>query len=382
MTEGNAVSDGVPEQCGSRAQFFSHIPLSDWNNWKWQIGNRIKSISDLQRIINLIDDEKQAIAQIGNRLSVGITPYYASLINPDNPQDPIRRMTIPSCSEFVKSIGESDDPLNEDHDMPVPNIVHRYPDRVLFLVTNTCATNCRYCTRSRFVQKKNHCISEPQYEAAIKYISDNPNIRDVLISGGDPLTLSDSKLEWILSNIKQIKHVEFIRIGTKVPVVLPQRITPRLVNMIRKYNPVWLSIHFMHPTEITPEVTQACNRLADAGIPLGSQTVLAKGINDNVETMKKLMHGLLKIRCRPYYIYSLDPIFGSSHFKASIQKGLEIIEGMRGHTTGYAVPNFVIDAPGGGGKIPIAPNYVKEITDKGVILRNYENKEFFYPDFN
>jgi lysine 2,3-aminomutase len=271
--------------------------------------------------------------------------------------------------------------LGEDHDSPVPGLVHRYPDRVLFLVTSFCAVYCRYCTRSRLVGKTGeYHFNQKQFQAAIDYIAAHPEIRDVLISGGDPLTMNDDKIEWLLSRLRAIPHVEFIRIGSKVPVVLPQRITPALVKMLRKYHPFWMSVHFMHPDELTPEVKQSCERLADAGIPLGSQTVLNAGVNDDVDTMKRLMHGLLKIRVRPYYIYQCDPIPGSAHFRTPVEKGLEIIEGLRGHTTGYAVPQFVIDAPGGGGKIPLLPQYYQGRDGDDVLVRNFEGKTFRYPD--
>jgi lysine 2,3-aminomutase len=259
--------------------------------------------------------------------------------------------------------------------------VHRYPDRVLFLVTGFCTTYCRYCTRSRMVGGSgDKSLKRSQLEEAIAYIERTPTVRDVLISGGDPLSLGDERLEWIVSSIRRIPHVEFVRIGSKVPVVMPQRITPALVKMLRKYHPLWMSIHFNHPDEITPEVAEACERLADAGIPLGSQSVLLKGVNDSVETMKRLVHNLLKIRVRPYYLYQCDPISGSGHFRASVEKGLEIIRGLRGHTTGYAVPQFVVDAPGGGGKIPLLPDYVAGREGSDLVLRNYEGKLFRYPD--
>jgi lysine 2,3-aminomutase len=277
--------------------------------------------------------------------------------------------------------GEADDPLGEDMDSPVPGLVHRYPDRVLFMVTDFCSTYCRYCTRSRMVGKSHdYCFNLDQWERAIKYIEATPAIRDVLLSGGDPLTLSDDRLDWMLSRLRRIPHVEFLRIGTKAPVVLPQRITPALTRMLKRYHPLWISIHFTHPDELTPETTQACARLADAGIPLGSQTVLLAGINDDVETMKRLMHGLLKIRVKPYYLYQCDPISGSSHFRTEVEKGLEIIRGLRGHTTGYAVPNYVIDAPGGGGKIPLLPDYVEGRDSDNLLLTNYKGGHYRYPD--
>jgi lysine 2,3-aminomutase len=280
------------------------------------------------------------------------------------------------------SPGEASDPLSEGNHSPVPNIVHRYPDRVLFLVTGFCSVYCRYCTRSHMVAKDKCHIGIKAWESGLQYIREHPEIRDVLISGGDPLTMSDQQIEYLLARLRSIEHVEIIRIGTKVPVVLPQRITRSLVNIFRKYHPLYLSIHFTHPDEITPEVKEACDRLANAGIPLGSQTVLLKGINDDVTVMKKLMQGLLRIRVRPYYLYQCDPILGSAHFRTPIDKGLEIIRGLRGHTTGYAVPQYVVDAPGGGGKIPLLPDYFQGREDNYVMLKNYEGNIYKYPDFS
>jgi lysine 2,3-aminomutase len=364
-----------------RRRVYPDATPADWADWKWQLRARVRDLAGLTRIVRLSFDEREAVERIGGRLPVGITPYYASLIDPDHPDDPIRKTMIPRSTEFVRTAGEADDPLGEDSHSPVPGLVHRYPDRVLFLVTNFCATYCRYCTRARMVgHTGEYHFNTRQYQAAIDYIAAHPEIRDVLLSGGDPLTMADDRLEWLLSRLRAIPHVEFLRIGTKVPAVLPQRITPGLTRMLRRYHPLWMSIHFMHPREVTPEVSQACERLADAGIPLGSQTVLTAGVNDDVDTMKRLMHGLLRSRVRPYYIYQCDPISGSSHFRTSVEKGLEIIAGLRGHTTGYAVPTFVIDAPGGGGKIPLIPDSVVGRDGDDVLLRNYEGKTFRYPD--
>jgi lysine 2,3-aminomutase len=343
--------------------------------------NRIRDQRGLERIFHLSDDERRAIEQVGDRLPVGITPHYASVMDRFDPLSPLRRTMLPVTAEFEKGPGEADDPLAEDHFMPVPGLVHRYPDRVLFLVTNFCATYCRYCTRARMVgQTGEYHFNTRQYQQAINYIAANPQIRDVLLSGGDPLTMADDRLDWILGQLRTIPHVEFLRVGTKVPFVLPQRVTPGLCKTLRRYHPFFMSIHCMHPQEITPEVAQACERLADAGVPLGAQIVLTRGVNDNVETMKSLVHGLLKIRVRPYYIYQCDPISGSAHFRTPVEKGLEIVAGLRGHTTGYAVPTFVIDAPGGGGKIPLCPDSVVGRQDGHVLLRNYEGKIFKYPD--
>ena len=294
----------------------------------------------------------------------------------------MRKCVVPMEEEYVCNQGEAIDPLCEENDSPLQNIIHRYPDRVLFLVTGFCSTYCRYCTRSRMVAKeKQYRFGKTELEKAFEYIAEHTEIRDVLLSGGDPLTLGDNQIDYILSRLRRIPHVEIIRIGTKVPAVLPQRITPSLVKILKKYHPVWMSLHFTHPSEITPEVKEACERLADAGIPLGSQTVLLKDVNDDVATMKNLMHQLLKIRVRPYYLYQCDPISGSAHFRTPVAKGLEIIQGLRGHTSGYAIPSYVIDAPGGGGKIPILPEYYMGKEENYVILKNYEEKTFKYPDF-
>jgi lysine 2,3-aminomutase len=328
----------------------------------------------------LSDEEREALVAGGSMLPIGITPYYMSLISRDDPQQPLRRTVIPTSRELVRTPGEADDPLGEDKHSPVPGLVHRYPDRVLLLVLDFCSTYCRYCTRSRVVGHGELVPSQRRLEKAFDYIRQTPEIRDVLLSGGDPLALSEERLDWILTQLREIPHVEFVRIGTKMPAVLPQRITPQLCRVLRKFHPLWMSLHFTHPDECTPESARACGRLADAGIPLGSQTVLLKGVNDNVATMKELVHRLLLMRVRPYYLYQCDPISGSSHFRTSVAKGLEIIEGLRGHTTGYAVPNYVIDAPGGGGKIPLQPNYVVGREGDFLLLRNYEGQTFRYPD--
>ncbi|MDX2115802.1 MAG: KamA family radical SAM protein [Planctomycetota bacterium] len=364
-----------------RARFFPGVGDAQWNDWKWQLRSRLRDTASLERVFTLTDSERDALQRLGGHLPVGITPYYASLCSPTDPDEPLRKTMIPVADEFSLGVGESKDPLNEDGDSHVEGVVHRYPDRVLFLVTNFCAVYCRYCTRARMVgQTGEYHFNQAQYQRGLDYIAAHPEIRDVLISGGDPLTMSDDKLEWIIAGLRAIPHVEFIRVGTKVPAVLPQRITPQFTAMLRKYHPLWMSIHFMHPAEMTPEVKQACERLADAGVPLGSQTVLTAGVNDNVDTMKALMHKLLMARVRPYYIYQCDPIAGSAHLRTPVSKGLEIIEGLRGHTTGYAVPQFVIDAPGGGGKLPLLPDYVLGRDGDHLILRNYTGKEYRYYD--
>ncbi|MBK8481093.1 MAG: KamA family radical SAM protein [Proteobacteria bacterium] len=364
-----------------RERAFPAVSDADWTDWKWQLRHRIRDREELERIFRLSEDESGALARLGERLPVGITPYYAALMDPDDARDPLRRTMVPVGGEFVVSPGELTDPLGEDHAMPVPGLVHRYPDRVLFLVTSFCATYCRYCTRARLVGKTGeYHFNNAQFQRAIDYIAATPQIRDVLISGGDPLTMGDDRLEWLISRLRAIPHLELIRIGSKVPVVLPQRITPALCAMLRRYHPLFISVHAMHPTELTPEVAQSCGRLADAGIPLGSQTVLSRGINDDPETMKTLMRGLVRIRVRPYYIYQADPIAGSSHFRTPVETGLRVMEGLRGHTSGYCVPAFVIDAPGGGGKIPLTPDYVVGRDGDELVLRNFKGDTYRYPD--
>ncbi|MEZ5891874.1 MAG: KamA family radical SAM protein [Parvularculaceae bacterium] len=365
-----------------RDRFFPEASDADWLDWRWQVRNRIKSLETLERIFALSDDERAAVTKRSGALPMGLTPYYASLMTLDGPSEGLRRTHIPVGDEFIKTPGEADDPLGEDHDAAVPGLVHRYPDRVLFLATGFCSTYCRYCTRSRMVGEAGgeYEFSKSQWEKALQYIAAHTEIRDVLISGGDPLTLSDDRLDYLLGRLRAIPHVEFIRIGSKVPVVLPMRITPSLTAVLKKYHPLWMSIHFTHPDELTAEVTESTARLADAGIPLGSQTVLLKGINDDIAVMKPLMHGLLKRRVKPYYLYQCDPITGSAHFRTPVSKGLEIIEGLRGHTTGYAVPQYVIDAPGGGGKIPLLPDYVVGRDGDDLILRNFEGNTYRYTD--
>jgi len=363
-------------------RYYAEAGPAQWNNWKWQVQNRIASLQSLERVFRLSADERDAVLRRNGSLPVGITPYYASLMDTDNPLDPLRRTHLPVGQEYIRAPGEADDPLGEDHDAAVPGLVHRYPDRVLFLATGFCSTYCRYCTRSRMVggnTEGEYQLKRSQWSAALEYIARHEEIRDVLISGGDPLTMPDDKLDYLLGALRAIPHVEFVRIGSKVPVVLPMRITPALTGILRKHQ-VWVSIHFTHPDELTPEVQESTARLVDAGIPLGSQTVLLKGINDEVGVMKRLMHGLLKCRVKPYYLYQCDPITGSEHFRTPVEKGLEIIRGLRGHTTGYAVPTYVIDAPGGGGKIPLLPESVAGRDGDDLLLRNFEGGIFRYRD--
>ncbi len=363
-------------------KYFPQATPEEWNNWQWQLRNSITTVEQLAAMIHLSEEELLPFRE-KTKLPLRITPYYASLIDPDNLHQPIRKTMVPVGTELIITPEEKADPLAEENMSPVPNLVHRYPDRVLFLVTGFCSSYCRYCTRSHMVSKKhkNHA-TRSEWDQAIEYIKFHTEVRDVVISGGDPLTLPDHRIEYLLHKLRQIKHVEIIRIGTKVPIVLPQRITPKLVRMMRRFHPLFMSIHCTHPDEITPETATACKRLADAGIPLGSQTVLLKGINDNVETFKMLVHELLKIRVRPYYLYQCDPIPGSSHFRTPVSKGLEIIRGLRGFTSGYAIPHFVIDAPGGGGKIPLLPEYVLGKDDQGYRLINYAGNAYLYPETN
>jgi lysine 2,3-aminomutase len=365
-----------------RKRFFPTARAHDWNDWRWQLRHRIKDLDTLARILRLSDDERTAIARHQGPLPVGITPYYASLLDPDDPHQPLRYSVVPVNGEYVRTPGETEDPLSEDAHSPVPGLVHRYPDRVLFLVTGFCAVYCRYCTRARLVGHPGgeYRFSLGQWERAIAYIEATPTIRDVLLSGGDPLTLSNDKLAWLLARLRRIPHVEILRLGTKVPAVLPQRITPVFTRLLQRYHPLWMSLHFTHPDELTLEAQQACGRLADAGIPLGSQTVLLAGVNDHVATIRQLMQGLLTMRVRPYYLYQCDPIVGSAHFRTPVAKGLDIIQGLRGHTTGYAVPTYVIDAPGGGGKIPLYPAALVRRDGNALVLKNYEGHVYQYPD--
>ena len=363
-----------------RQRFFPDATLRDWNDWRWQNSHRIRSAEQLARIIQLAPDEAAAIARHQGPLPLAVGPYYASLLDEHNPLQAIRRTVVPASAEFTHTPGEDDDPLGEDGDSPIPGLVHRYPDRVLLLATGLCSTYCRYCTRARLVGASGELsIKKSNLERALEYIETTPAIRDVLISGGDPLSLDDERLDWLLGRLRRVPHLEFLRLGTKMPAVLPQRITPALVKVLKKHKP-WLSIHFTHPDELTPEVAEACNRLADAGLPLGSQTVLLKGVNDDVPTMKTLLQGLLKIRVKPYYLYQADPISGSAHFRTSVDQGLAIIRGLRGHTSGYAVPTFVVDAPGGGGKIPLLPDYIAGRDGDDLLLRNYAGEIYRYTD--
>jgi lysine 2,3-aminomutase len=359
-----------------------NVSEKEWNDWRWQLRHRITTLDQLKEILELIPEEIEGIKHSKGRLALAVTPYFASLMDPTNPNCPIRRQAIPRVEELHLSKNDMVDPLAEDRDSPVPGLVHRYPDRVLLLVTDQCATYCRYCTRRRLVGSIERAITEGDFEEVLKYLKTHKKVRDVLLSGGDPLLLENERLEEILSRLRMIPHIELLRIGTRAPVTLPQRITMGLVRMLKRFHPLMISIHFTHPKEITDAVKKACSELADAGIPLGSQTVLLKGINDKPYIMKKLVQELLKIRVRPYYIYQCDLATGTEHFRTSVATGIQIIEKLRGHTTGYAVPTYVVDAPGGGGKIPVEPVYLISRGKGKVVLRNYEGKVFEYPEPN
>lgn len=357
---------------------WENTKAEDWNNWRWQLKNRITTADDLKKIIELTPEEEEAIKRCGKGFPMAITPYFSSLIEKDDPDGAIRRQVVPTLREFDVSRFDLVDPCGEDGDSPVRGLVHRYPDRVLLLVIEQCAGYCRYCTRRRKVGLKETALSRERLRRAFSYIKANTEIRDVLISGGDPLLLPDDKLEWILSNLRAISTVEILRIGTRIPVYLPQRINENLINMLKKYHPLWINIHFSHPAEITQEVRNACASLADAGIPLGSQTVLLRGINDDSSTMKSLLHELVKMRVRPYYLYQCDLAIGTEHFRTRVVAGIEIMEDLQGYTSGYAVPTYVIDSPQGGGKVPVAPTYMISQSRNCVTLRNYEGELYRY----
>ena len=343
-----------------------------WNDWTWQVSNRLTTVEAIAQVVNLTDQEKEDISKVMDGFRVGITPYYASLMDPDDPRCPVRMQAVPVLAETQWTDADMADPLHEDEDSPAPGLTHRYPDRVLFLITDQCSMYCRHCTRRRLAGEKDGSRSREDIDACIEYIRSNPAVRDVLLSGGDCLCVRDDVLEYIFQKLREIPHVEIIRLGSRTPVVMPQRITPELCNMIKKYHPIWLNTHFNHSKEMTEEARKACAMLADAGIPLGNQTVLLRGVNDCPHIMRDLMHNLVKNRVRPYYIYQCDLSLGIGHFRTSVSAGIGIIEGLRGHTSGYAVPTFVVDAPGGGGKIPVMPQYIISQSPNKVILRNYE----------
>ena len=361
--------------------FWSDVPDKDWNSWHWQLRNRITTLSQLNKLMPTLTPEEYAGTQLANtKLALAITPYFFNLIDAADENCPIRRQVIPRLEETRAAPWEMSDPCGEEKHSPVPGLVHRYPDRVLFLVTDRCASYCRYCTRSRLVSNATGYDFHPEFERQIDYVRRTPAVRDVLLSGGDPLLLSDDKLEYLLRELRAIPHVEFLRIGSRIPIFLPQRITPELCGMLKKYHPLFLSVHSNHPRELTTEVRDALGRLADAGIPLGNQSVLLRDVNDDVVVMRALLQKLLMCRVRPYYLYQCDLISGSAHLRTSVRKGLEIMEALRGHTTGYALPQYVIDAPGGGGKVPVNPEYVLSRNADRVVIRNFEGKVFEYPE--
>lgn len=355
-----------------RKEMFPNVSDAEWNDWKWQVKNRIETYEELSKYFTFAPEEAEGIKNALAKFRMAITPYYLSLIDPNDPFDPIRRQAIPQGAECNIAPADLNDPLHEDEDSPAPGLTHRYPDRVLFLITDMCSMYCRHCTRRRFAGQKDDESPSERIEKCLAYIEKTPQVRDVLLSGGDALMVSDKKLEYIIQRLRAIQHVEIVRIGSRTPVVCPQRITPELCEMLKKYHPIWLNTHFNHPNEFTPEAEQALARLANAGIPLGNQTVLLRGVNDCVHVMKKLMHELVRNRVRPYYIYQCDLSMGLEHFRTPVSKGIEIIENLRGHTSGYAVPTFVVDAPGGGGKTPVMPQYVISQSPDKVILRNFE----------
>ena len=354
-----------------RAPYYADVPDEKWNNWRWQLSNRINTPEEFEKVIPLTDSERKALSA-AHLFRVDITPYFASLIDPDDPNDPIRRQVVPTDREMVPFTAMMEDSLAEDRHSPVPGLVHRYPDRVLMLVTTQCASYCRYCTRSRIVGDPSATFSRDEFEMQLEYLKRTPQVRDVLLSGGDPLVLAPKILEEILSRLREIPHIEILRIGSRVPVFMPMRITEELTDMLQKYHPFWLNIHVNHSNEITAELADACDRLTRAGIPLGNQSVLLAGVNDNVHIQRQLVHDLVRIRVRPYYLYQCDLVAGAGHLRTPVAKGIEIMEGLRGHTTGFAVPTYCIDAPGGGGKIPVMPNYLISMSDHKVVLRNFE----------
>ena len=371
--DGSATGPQFEEPPGDARppQPWEDVPPERWKDWRWQLSHRLNTVDDFVRLLDLTPDEVEAFS-LPARFRVAVTPYFASLMDPWDPACPIRRQVIPTPQEMADCATGMVDALAEDAHSPVPGLVHRYPDRVLMLVTNQCASYCRFCTRSRIVGDSHGNFDSAAYERQLTYIAATPQVRDVLLSGGDPLMLSQRILEGLLTRLRAIPHVEIVRIGTRAPVFVPQRITDDLVAMLRRYHPLWMNIHFNHPGEITQDVETALARLADGGIPLGSQTVLLAGINDCPNVMLALVQKLVKHRVRPYYIYQCDLVRGTGHFRTPVAKGVEIMEALRGHTSGLAVPTFVIDAPEGGGKVPIIPNYLLSMSDSQVVVRNYE----------
>jgi lysine 2,3-aminomutase len=355
-----------------RDRHFSHVPEKDWNDWKWQFRHRITTVEELSQYLPLSSKEQAEIKLVTNRYPFSVTPYYLSLINPEDKNDPIRKQAVPCFEEITMADMGEDDPLEEKRDSVVPGLVHRYPDRVLMVLTDICPMFCRHCTRKREWQHGGWVRQVEEIEPMLDYIRNNPKVRDVIISGGDVLTLSTDRLEKVLYKLRKIEHVEIIRIGSRYPVVLPQRIDKELCDMLSNYGPIWFNTHFNHPNEITPEAVRACDMLVRAGVPVNNQCVLLHGINDSVETQLELSHKLLKSKVRPYYLFQCDEVRGTEHLRTPVETGINIIDGMRGHTSGLAVPTFVIDLPSGGGKVPLQPEYVLSHTKERLILRNYQ----------
>ena len=380
ISASQSITSDRPE--GFRRAHYPEASQAEWSDWRWQLRHRIRDLVGIDRLVRLSDDERAAIERrvAEGGLPLGITPYYAGLLDPDDPDQPLRRTVVPRLAEFERSLDEVDDPLGEDGHSPIPGLVHTYPDKALLLATDFCATYCRYCTRARLVGQGEMPPARSRWERCLDYLAATPAIRDVLISGGDPLLLSDARLAWLLGRLRAIPHIEFLRIGTKIPAVLPQRITPELCAVLGRFPPLYLSIHFTHPDELTPEVATACDRLAEAGIVMGGQTVLLRGVNDEPDTMKALNLGLLRLRVTPYYLHQCDPIVGSAAFRTPVQAGIDILRALHGHTTGYAVPHFMIDAPGGGGKIPISAAYVAGRDGDDLLLRNFRGDTYRYRD--
>lgn len=374
-----SVEEEPPSKSATtRDRFFAHIPEEDWNDWRWHFRNRITTIDELTKFIPLSPAEQVQLKLVTLKYPLSVTPYYLSLINPDDKDDPIRKQVVPSFKEITLASTDLEDPLEEKKDSVVPGLVHRYPDRVLMVLTDICPIFCRHCTRKREWRNGGWVRSQSEIDAMLEYIRQHKTIRDVIISGGDPLTLSTRRLEGVISRIRRIEHVEIIRIGTRFPVVLPQRIDGELCAMLSRYGPIWLNTHFNHRREITPEAAEACNRLLRSGVPVNNQSVLLRGVNDTVEAQRELCHGLLKIKVRPYYLFQCDEVRGTEHLRTPVDVGIKIIEGLRGYTSGLAVPTFVIDLSQGGGKVPIQPNYVLSQTKEGLTLRNYEGRLFRY----
>ncbi|MCE9616571.1 MAG: KamA family radical SAM protein [Lentisphaerae bacterium] len=363
-----------------RKQFFPQATARDWQDWQWQLSHAFRTRAQLERVFTLTEDERAAFAQTAKPFPLSITPYYASLMNPADPHDPLRLTMVPRGQEHRLGTGEFWDPLGEDAHTPARGIVHTYPDKVLFFATDFCATYCRYCTRARVVGSGKLTAPNATWEEGLRYIAEHPAIRDVLVTGGDPLTLADARLDWLLTRLRAIPHVQILRIGTKLPAVLPQRLTPALVRMLRRHAPLWLSLHVTHPNELAPAMQRACNRAADAGLPMVSQTVLLKGVNDDTATLKRLFEGLVALRVMPYYLHQCDPIVGSAHFRTPVATGQQIIRELHGRTTGFAIPTLMLDAPGGGGKVPIGPSFIEGRDGAELLLRNYEGRIYRYHD--